>query len=260
MQIPTTDIGPIGLGWIRQLPDFRDLRLAMAPGGSLPAHFILDLSLFPPIWSQGGEGSCTAHGGAAAWAWDRKVLGLPYVEPSRQFLYWNERALRDSTSTDSGASIRDCFAALAKSGICQDSLWPYAMGWKARPSEAAYEDGARREATVYQALPQVPEAIKTCLYWTRRPVVFGFTVYESFVTGQVARTGLMPVPTWRERVLGGHCVVAVGWNRHDYFLCRNSWGPGWGDPDYRGHFWMPPQVLFDPNMAADFWEVETVSG
>ena len=61
------------------------------------------------------------------------------------------------------------------------------------------------------------------------PVVIGFHVYSSFMTNNVARTGNMPYPnTKRERLLGGHAVLLVGYNKtKKVFIARNSWGPSW---------------------------------
>lgn len=61
------------------------------------------------------------------------------------------------------------------------------------------------------------------------PFVFGFTVYESFESEQVAQTGIVPMPAPGETVVGGHCVVAVGYDDSKRtFIIRNSWGTGWG--------------------------------
>ena len=44
------------------------------------------------------------------------------------------------------------------------------------------------------------------------PFVFGFTVYESFESQAVAKTGDVPMPRPGEQVLGGHAVLAVGYD------------------------------------------------
>ena len=65
------------------------------------------------------------------------------------------------------------------------------------------------------------------------PFVFGFTVYASFESDYVARTGHVPMPHWFERAIGGHAVMAVGYDdASSTFIVRNSWGPGWGDGGY----------------------------
>ena len=58
-------------------------------------------------------------------------------------------------------------------------------------------------------------------------------------------------------IVGGHAVVAVGYDDSDrVFICRNSWGEGWGDA---GYFYMPYAYLLDNNLSDDFWTVRLVS-
>src|SRR2546430_14184641 len=69
----------------------------------------------------------------------------------------------------------------------------------------------------------------TTLFRSGYPFVFGFTVYESFETNAVARTGHVPMPASGEHVLGGHAVCTVGYDiKRRWFICRNSWGTSWG--------------------------------
>jgi len=89
------------------------------------------------------------------------------------------------------------------------------------------------------------------------PFVFGFTVYDSFESQQVAQTGVVPMPGSTEQVLGGHCVVAVGYDdSQQRFIVRNSWGADWG---IQGYCTMPYAYLTDPNLASDFWTIRLVA-
>lgn len=91
----------------------------------------------------------------------------------------------------------------------------------------------------------------------RLSFVFGFTVYESFESNTVARTGHAPMPSTRERVLGGHAVCAIGYDESKrWFICRNSWGTSWG---MRGYFTLPYDYLTSSDLAADFWTIRVVS-
>ncbi len=90
------------------------------------------------------------------------------------------------------------------------------------------------------------------------PFVFGFTVYESFESEDVAKTGVVPMPAHTEKVLGGHAVTAVGYDdAQQRFIVRNSWGTDWG---MKGYFTMPYAYLTDSNLADDFWTVRLISG
>jgi C1A family cysteine protease len=90
------------------------------------------------------------------------------------------------------------------------------------------------------------------------PFVFGFSVYESFESPAVTRTGRMPMPGPGERMIGGHAVLAVGYDdRGQQFIAMNSWSTRWGD---RGFFYMPYAYLTTPQLAGDLWTVRTVEG
>jgi C1A family cysteine protease len=59
------------------------------------------------------------------------------------------------------------------------------------------------------------------------------------------------MPGHHEKVVGGHCVVLVGYDdSHKQFIVRNSWGTGWGQA---GYFMMPYQYLTNARLASDFW-------
>ena len=86
--------------------------------------------------------------------------------------------------------------------------------------------------------------------------MFGFSVYESFESPRVAETGVVPLPRLGERVLGGHAVVACGYDlRASRFTVRNSWGARWG---MGGYFTMPFAYLTNAFLSADFWTIRRV--
>jgi C1A family cysteine protease len=88
------------------------------------------------------------------------------------------------------------------------------------------------------------------------PFVLGFSVYSSFESDEVAKTGIVPLPQPNEEQCGGHAVLCVGYNdATQNFLVRNSWGSSWGQG---GHFWINYSYLTNPNLASDFWTLRTV--
>jgi C1A family cysteine protease len=61
----------------------------------------------------------------------------------------------------------------------------------------------------------------------------------------------MPMPKPNEEILGGHAVMAIGYDdSKQMFKIRNSWGTRWGQA---GHFWMPYDFITDRDYADDFW-------
>jgi C1A family cysteine protease len=77
------------------------------------------------------------------------------------------------------------------------------------------------------------------------------------MSNTVARTGNMPYPnTRRERLLGGHAVLLVGYDKNKkVFIARNSWGTSWG---IKGYFYMPFNVI-NPTMSSDYWIIKSVN-
>ena len=258
-------------GWLPDLPDQRDHLFAapMASIGELPRSVDLR-DLCPPVYDQGRIGSCTANAVSAAFELDLRKQGLDDFMPSRLFIYYNERAKEGTVHSDSGAMLRDGIKSVARLGVCAESDWPYddtppdvdGGPWPPharagqRPSRSCYTEARLNEAVAYERVLRSLAQLKGCLA-EGFPFVFGFTVYESFESPEVAASGVAPMPAPGESVLGGHAVLAVGYDdATSTFLVRNSWGPAWGRG---GYFTLPYAYLTETGMSQDFWTVRTVS-
>jgi C1A family cysteine protease len=247
-----------GYGWVRDLPDQRDLLYAPPPdiAAALPPKSDLR-SGFQAPYDQGALGSCTANAIAGALQFlERKEGEVPPVMPSRLFIYYNERALEGSVGSDSGAQIRDGIKVVVAEGYCPESEWPYDIAQFARkPPAKCYQDALRERVTQYLRLSRDLTQLLSCLA-SGFPFVFGFSVYESFESMRVRETGVVEMPQPLERFMGGHAVVACGYDVSEQrFLVRNSWGAEWG---LGGYFTMPFDYLLDPGLAADFWTIRKV--
>jgi len=247
-----------GYGWVRDLPDQRDFLYAPPPAvaAALPAQADLRAQ-FPAPYNQEQLGSCTANAIAGALQFLEGKEGSPApVMPSRLFIYYNERDLEGSTGSDSGAQIRDGIKTVARQGFCPESEWPYEIAsFAQKPPAACYQDALKERVSEYLRLTPATVPLLTCLA-SGYPFVFGFSVYESFESARVAQTGVANLPGPNERLVGGHAVVAVGYDQSSgRFLVRNSWGAQWG---MGGHFTLPYQYLTDPMLAADFWTIRKV--
>ena len=256
-------------GWIPDLPDKRDYMFAVPlhVAGKLPAAVDLRVAC-PPIYDQGQLGSCTANAIAAAHQFEQlKQLPslLPHSAfrvppsaflPSRLFIYYNERALEGTIGTDSGAQIRDGIKSIAKQGVCTEDAWPYDITqFKTKPRPGCYTAALDHQALTYYRVGQSLVITKGCLA-AGYPFVFGFSVYESFESGAVAKTGKVPMPGPSESLLGGHAVLAVGYDdKSRRFVVRNSWGTTWGQ---KGYFTIPYDYLTDSDLASDFWTIRQV--
>jgi C1A family cysteine protease len=246
-------------GWVPDLPDARDF-LFSAPEEvltKLPKKVDLR-SKMPAVYDQGQLGSCTANAIGAAFEFEHTKQGLKDFMPSRLFIYYNERAMEGTVDTDSGAMIRDGMKSVAKLGVCTETTWPYDIPkFTEKPPKKAYDEAGKHQALVYRrVLPNVHQ-MQGCLA-AGYPFVFGFSVYESFMSPEVAKTGEVPLPPRGEQLIGGHAVLAVGYDDAiQRFIVRNSWGDGWG---IKGYCTMPYSYLTDPQLARDFWAIYTVEG
>ena len=245
-------------GWIPDLPDQRDHLYAAPPRvlAVLPAKADLRPHC-PPVLDQGELGSCTANAIANAFRFDemKQKVAKP-MAPSRLFIYYNERAMEGTTGSDAGAMIRDGIKSIVKQGACPETEWPYDIAKFARkPPAKAYKDALRHQALSYQRVAQTLPQLKGCLA-AGYPFVFGFSVYESFESQAVAKSGKMPIPASGEKCLGGHAVLAVGYDdASQRVTVMNSWSAGWGD---KGCFYMPYAYIGSNGLADDFWTVRLV--
>jgi C1A family cysteine protease len=181
---------------------------------------------------------------------------LPDFVPSRLFIYYNERVIEGTVRSDSGAQIRDGIKTVASQGVCPETDWPYDIAkFEQKPAAKAYTDALSDRAVSYQSLIQDANQMKGCLA-SGFPFVFGFTVYESFESQAVAQSGHAPMPGPSERAIGGHAVMAVGYDdSNQWFVVRNSWGPSWG---LKGYFTLPYAYLIQASLSSDFWTIRIV--
>jgi len=246
-------------GWVPDVPDHRD-HLYAAPVvwlKKLPPKVDLR-SKCPPVYDQGQLGSCTANAIGAAVEFDQMKQKMKRVfVPSRLFIYYNERVMERTVDSDSGAQIRDGVKCVAKQGDCPEPMWPYDIArFAVKPTSVCYKDAIHHKAVLYQRVDRILNQMKGCLA-SGYPFVFGFSVYESFMSPSVANSGHAPVPGPNEQLEGGHAVLAVGYDDSGQcFIVRNSWGTGWG---MSGYFTLPYGYLTDQNLSDDFWTIRVVN-
>lgn len=249
-----------GMGWVPDLPDGRDLLYAapLKPLAKLPEKVSLRKKC-PRVYDQGELGSCTANAIAGALEFNQMKQRLKSVfTPSRLFIYYNERAMLGTVESDSGAMIRDGIKSVAKRGACKETSWPYEIKrFREKPGKGCYAEARKHQAIQYMRVNQSLSQLKGCLA-EGFPFVFGFAVYESFVSGKVEKTGEVPMPRAGEEFLGGHAVLAVGYDEPaQRFIVRNSWGRSWGKG---GYFTMPYPYLTQSSLSRDFWTIRRVEG
>lgn len=247
-------------GWRPDLPDHRDYMFSpRREGAALPVAKSVDLrDKFAAPYDQGQLGSCTANAIAGA----LQFVDQTSWNASRLAVYYRERAIEGTTGQDAGAEIRDGIKVVAN-GYAPEDLWPYNIQRFTEPPPQEYVNAeTTHHALTYRRIggfstvrtKQIKQALTAGL-----PVVFGFTVFESFEGQYTGDTGYVRMPTSNDRAIGGHAVLIVGYQIRKgrlYFTVRNSWGDQWGD---HGYFYMPTKYVGDPNLCDDFWVIETAN-
>ena len=176
-------------GWIPDIPDRRDyLYSAIRPVIRLPKRVDLREGC-SDVEYQGRLGSCTAQALAGNLEFLDKKIDSEYTDVSRLFIYYNERALMETVDYDSGASLRDGIKTLKNDGACHEETWPYKIArFDVKPPVKCYAEGKLHRIESYHRLSTIREML-ACLA-EGYPFVFGFTVYESFESQELKRTGI----------------------------------------------------------------------
>ena len=238
-------------GWVPDRPDYRDklYTTIAAPPKKLPKKVDLRHNC-SGVEDQGQLGSCTANALAGNLEFLEKKAGRTVTNLSRLFVYYNERAMEGTINDDAGAMIRDGVKSLVKLGVCSEKKWPYTIAkFTNKPPAACYKQASDHQVTSYHRIISLRQ-MRQCLA-EGYPFVFGFSVYEAFESDEVARTGKLNRPEPSEKQLGGHAVMAVGYDDSaERVIVRNSWGTDWG---IKGYFTMPYDYISDDNLADDLW-------
>ena len=201
-----------------------------------------------PVYDQGKLGSCTAFAMTKGLREYMQRKNGERQEPlSALFSYYETRARLGSVGEDSGGTITDGMAALKQVGAAPETTWPYEIAkFTVKPPAAAYSAAGEfkvKEITQLAGLDDVKASLAA-----GNPVAFGFIVYEKFM--KIGADGKMPMPGMFEKRLGGHAVLAVGYDdTQKHLIVRNSWSSKWAD---KGYFYMPYDFA-KSGKAMDFW-------
>jgi len=203
-----------------------------------------------PVGNQGNFGSCTSFA---------TIKGLEEFLLKKQgrfktqapaYIWYQARRQTGGKGQDTGVPTEFAVKMLDAYGSLPESEFPYL-------EDSKQKDDAARNAflTRQPTSDQVDMAkknrimkgyeIATKLSKVRRaladgmPVVVAMRVFESI--GKVNSSGMLPMPTANDKSMGGHAVLAVGYdNAKKVLIIRNSWGSKWADG---GYFYMPYEYV-----------------
>lgn len=250
-------------GWKPDKPDHRDFKFKLEKLAPIQSVYLSDRYKLALPYDQGALGSCTANALAFAGHFDllnknvQNRVVSPFL-PSRLAIYYYERQLEGTIPYDAGAEIRDGIKVLANQGLPSEDLWPYAISqFTVAPDANTISWGKKLTAIKYESVDNTNIQLIINALLLGLPVIFGVTVYESFLSDQVAATGIVPYPGINERVAGGHAMAIVGYAaQYDAFIVRNSWGVNWGQG---GYCRIPSAYICSSDLCADFWVVYSLS-
>jgi C1A family cysteine protease len=250
------DLKNMKWGWKKDPDDSRDIPFKAVRLGLVNIAPVVYL-IKPPVKDQGDFGSCVFNG--IIEEMESVMISndtIPPVVLSRMFAYWNYRNQYDNINNDSGAFPRDALKVIAKDGICLEEHWQYIdKNFTAKPPEECWEEAKKYKIESYHTLNSLDDMMENVAEgW---PFGCGINIYKSFTSKEVAKTGIVPMPSPGEEWLGGHYVFFWGYDRHkQVFHGQNSWGKGWGKD---GSFTIPFDYLTNNSFCDDRWTVRTIT-
>jgi len=276
-----------GMGWLPDHPDIRDFtadhdEVKKIKNGKTEQSDPLSINPDPPqsydlrewcspVEDQGPLGSCSAHAGIALVEYFIRKASGRNLDVSRLFMYKVTRNL-SHIEGDSGAQMRTTIGAMTLFGVPPEEYWPYEItNYDNEPPAFCYQFAESFRAINYFRLdpPNTTPEFRLNLikdYISKGfPSIFGFTAYSCMDQAKTpTASGMIPFPDISDVAIGGHAVMAVGYDNNieilnskskntfkGAFLIRNSWGVEWG---IDGYGWLPYEYL-TRRLARDWWTV-----
>ena len=201
---------------------------------------------FGPVEDQQNQ-DCTAFAGTDWFACLEVQAGKPWVQYSERAQYYAERALEGDGTADNGAQSWTIVKVLEQFGPMPLADDPYTPGDLNTPPPA--HDWLKNLRLVPQQAASIPPiqnsyipAMKDALAH-RHPLLVAIVCFAEIEEPAIQQTGMLTMPANPSQSLGGHQIVACGYDDQKRFpdgnvggvLLRNSWGPHFA---LQGYFWI----------------------
>ena len=217
-----------GMGWLRDPHDPSDVQRAFYATGEVPTSADLT-SHVTEILDQGSTSSCVAHAFAYAIMVAESQAGLRYDPISREYLYYNARAITGDQDRDEGTYLRNAAKSLVVMGAAPESSWPFnPKTLNKAPGIGAHMLAHPRRNGTYSKVFGSGSARCNSI---KRALAAGHAVCAGFdVTNDIfdVTDGIVEKPISDSAVVGGHALAIVGFDM-DGFRIVNSWNTSWGD-------------------------------
>lgn len=211
---------------------------ALQARSSLPA--LVDLRpQFQPVYNQGSTNACVGFssvGGLGEFMARKRGWNMRF---SPRYLWNLGRKMEGTVDQNVGMYLEDAIKVMDNLGMMPEEQYPFmtvdpenrnfASVLTQLPSNAQIEQAKKfRISQGWERITSV-HAMKKALS-EGKPVVFAMMVFSNIGD---AVNGVIPLPGPNDEPVGGHAIVAVGYdNVRRQIIFRNSWGAEWGDKGY----------------------------
>lgn len=178
----------------------------------------------------------------------RKERGEDFMGSSL-FVYEGVREAMGTVTQDTGSRLRVTQYIGQTVGVAANALDPdIRQDFIVRITPEMVQSAAQHKIRAGYWAPTLEEILNALM--AGHLVHLGLILHQSFESAAVEQTGIVPMPTPQDPIVGGHGMYgrphAEMWQRQA-IRTRNSWGKSWG---LQGDCWIPFAYFRSPNFMS----------